>query len=50
MQDAYGAEVAAMLPHSDELMALASEGVFSVRHPDHPIAIAVASVAARLQA
>ena len=50
VQDAYGAEVAAMLPHSDELMALASEGVFSVRHPDHPIAIAVASVAARLQA
>lgn len=33
----YNAEVAAVLPHSDELMALASAGVFAVKHPDHPV-------------
>ncbi len=33
----YGCEVAAVLPHSDALMSLASEGVFSLRFPDHPL-------------
>lgn len=31
-------EVAAILPHSDEMMALASEGVFVMKYPDHPMA------------
>jgi len=35
--EAYGSEVMAVLPHSDELMSLASEGVFSLRNPDHPL-------------
>ena len=35
--EAYGCEVMAVLPHSDQLMSLASEGVFSLRHPDHPL-------------
>ena len=30
-------EVAAILPHSDEMMALASEGVFVMKYPDHPM-------------
>ena len=34
---AYDCEVAAILPHSDDLMNLASEGVFSVRYPNHPV-------------
>jgi MinD-like ATPase involved in chromosome partitioning or flagellar assembly len=34
---AYGCEVAAVMPHSDELMRLASEGVFALRYPDHPL-------------
>jgi septum site-determining protein MinD len=34
----YNCEVGAVLPHSDEMMALASGGVFSVRYPDHPVA------------
>jgi MinD-like ATPase involved in chromosome partitioning or flagellar assembly len=38
VRDAYGCEVAAVLPHSDDLMRLASEGVFSVRYPAHPLA------------
>ncbi|UCD98389.1 MAG: MinD/ParA family protein [Chloroflexota bacterium] len=34
---AYGCEVAAVLPHSDEMMNLASEGIFSMRYPLHPM-------------
>ena len=33
----YGCEVAAVLPHSDEMMNLASMGIFSLHHPTHPI-------------
>ena len=34
---AYGCPVVAVLPHSDDLMLLASEGLFVLRHPDHPL-------------
>jgi septum site-determining protein MinD len=34
---AYGARVAAVLPHSDEMMNLASEGIFALRYPNHPL-------------
>jgi len=37
VEDTYSAEVAAVLPHSDELMMLASEGVFVAKYPDHQI-------------
>ena len=33
----YDCEVAAVLLHSDDLMQLASEGIFVLRHPDHPL-------------
>jgi MinD-like ATPase involved in chromosome partitioning or flagellar assembly len=33
----YNCEVAAVLPHSDEMMTLASEGVFILRYPNHPV-------------
>ncbi|MFZ5856614.1 MAG: MinD/ParA family ATP-binding protein, partial [Chloroflexota bacterium] len=33
----YNAQVAAVLPHSDEMMVLASSGIFSLKYPDHPI-------------
>lgn len=33
----YNAEVAAVLPHSDELMVLASDGVFVAKYPNHVI-------------
>ncbi len=33
----YGCGVAAVLPHSDDLMRLASAGVFSRRFPNHPL-------------
>ena len=33
----YDCTVAAVLPHSDEMMVLASNGVFVLHYPDHPI-------------
>lgn len=45
VEQAYGAEVAGVLPHSDEMMALASAGVFVTRYPDHPITVALKQVA-----
>ena len=33
----YDCEVAAVVPHSDDLMVLASAGIFSMRYPDHPV-------------
>jgi septum site-determining protein MinD len=33
----YDCEVAVVVPHSDDLMALASSGIFSMRYPDHPV-------------
>jgi MinD-like ATPase involved in chromosome partitioning or flagellar assembly len=37
VEQTYGAKVAAVLPHSDEMMSLASSGIFSIRFPDHPV-------------
>jgi septum site-determining protein MinD len=34
---AYACEVAAVLPHSDDLMAFSSNGVFVLAEPDHPL-------------
>jgi septum site-determining protein MinD len=48
VEQAYGAEVAGVLPHSDEMMALASAGVFVTRYPDHPITAALKKVAQRV--
>src|SRR4051794_2219698 len=45
VRDAYGCEVAAVLPHSDDLMRLASESVFSLTYPDHPLAARYAKIA-----
>jgi len=48
VEHAYQAEVAAVLPHSDEMMALASAGVFVTRYPDHAITATLEQVARRL--
>ena len=37
VSEAYGCNVAAVLPHSDALMQLASDGVLVMRHPDDPL-------------
>lgn len=38
VEQTYGCQVVAVLPHSDEMMALASSGIFSLYHPEHAIA------------
>jgi len=38
VEDAYGCDVAAVLPHSDDLMAFSSRGVFVLDSPEHPLA------------
>ena len=50
VEQTYGCEVAAVLPHSDEMMALASAGIFALRYPDHPVTAALKQVAAKLVA
>lgn len=35
VEHTFNCEVGAVLPHSDEMMTLASEGVFALRYPDH---------------
>lgn len=47
-QKTYNCEVAAVLHHSDELMTLASNGVFVIRYPDHPITKTLRGVAKSL--
>jgi MinD-like ATPase involved in chromosome partitioning or flagellar assembly len=48
VEGAYDCPVVAVLPHSDELMALASGGIFSLRYPDHPVTALYEQAAARL--
>lgn len=48
VSEAYGCPVADVLPHSDDLMRLASEGVFSLRFPDHPLSERYRRIAASL--
>ena len=42
---AYGAQVAAVLPHSDEMMVLASAGIFVQQFPDNPVTISLRQAA-----
>jgi hypothetical protein len=35
--DTYNCPVAGVVPHSDEMMGLASHDIFAVRYADHPI-------------
>jgi MinD-like ATPase involved in chromosome partitioning or flagellar assembly len=39
VRSAYSCPVAAVLPHSDDLMTLASEGLFTLRHPNHALSL-----------
>jgi MinD-like ATPase involved in chromosome partitioning or flagellar assembly len=48
VRTAYGVDVAAVLPHSDDLMRLASEGVFALRFPAHPLSDLYRQVASRV--
>jgi MinD-like ATPase involved in chromosome partitioning or flagellar assembly len=50
VEQIYGCEVAAVLPYSDDMMALASAGIFALRYPDHPMTATLKQVAAKLVA
>ncbi len=48
MEQTYECKVAAVLPHSDEMMVLASSDIFALHYPDHPISVSLKQVAAEL--
>ena len=50
VEQAYGCPVVAVLPHSDEMMNLASAGIFVLHYPEHPLTMALREVAAQLTA
>jgi len=49
VEQAYDCPVAAVLPHSDELMVLSSDGVFALRYPDHPLTGLYRTIASQLE-
>jgi hypothetical protein len=48
VEQIYDCEVAGVVPHSDEMMALASAGIFALRFPEHAITVTLNNVAIRL--
>jgi MinD-like ATPase involved in chromosome partitioning or flagellar assembly len=48
VEQTYQAPVLAVLPHSDEWMALASSGIFALRYPDHPVSKSLRAIAVQL--
>lgn len=48
VEETFECEVAAVLPHSDEMMNLASNGIFVARYPNHPLSALYREVAHRL--
>jgi len=49
VEQTYDATVAAVLPHSDEMMTLASSGIFSIQYPDHPMTKGLKSLVDQLK-
>ena len=50
VENSFKCSVAAVLPHSDEMMALASSGIFSLIYPDHPVTKEYKNLVAMLEA
>lgn len=50
VEQAYGCEVAAVLPHSNEMMTLASAGIFVARYPDNPMTALYKEIATKITA
>ena len=48
VEKTYASEVAGVLPHSDEMMVLASSGIFVLRYPNHPVTATLKQVANRV--
>lgn len=50
VEKAFNSRVGEVIPHSDALMALASEGIFSQKFPDDPVSLKLKQLAASLVA
>jgi MinD-like ATPase involved in chromosome partitioning or flagellar assembly len=50
VEQTYNATVGAVFPHSDEMMTLASSGIFSIRYPDNVVTKAMRSLVDQLKA
>jgi septum site-determining protein MinD len=50
IEDTYKCPVAAVIPHSEELMALASSGIFALKYPEHLVSKLYRQVAEKLLA
>lgn len=48
VEQTYDCEVAAVMPHSDEMMTLASSGIFVLKYPDNTLTQSLKQVVARL--
>jgi MinD-like ATPase involved in chromosome partitioning or flagellar assembly len=48
VEEAYGCEVAAVLPLSEDMVRLASGGIFCLRHPAHPLTQGLIAIADRV--
>lgn len=48
VEQQYDCTVAAVLPHSDEMMLLASSGIFTLHYPEHPVTRSLKQVAQML--
>ncbi len=46
----YNCPVAGVIPHSDDMMALASGGVFALRYPNHPLTDRIREIVTQIQA
>lgn len=49
LEETFQCQVAAVLPHSDEMMILGSDGFFALKYPDHPMTARLQALAAKLQ-
>lgn len=48
VEQAYGCPVAAVMPHSDEMMNLASSGIFVLHYPEHPLSALYRQIADKI--
>jgi MinD-like ATPase involved in chromosome partitioning or flagellar assembly len=50
VEETYNTSVSGILPHSDEMMILASTGIFALKHPDNPLTAIINSIANQVMA
>jgi MinD-like ATPase involved in chromosome partitioning or flagellar assembly len=48
VKQTYGCEVAAVLPYCEEMLTLASGGIFAVHYPDHPLTDLLSLIAEKM--